>query len=66
MTEQMTVYELIVLADQNFDAVMAVWTEMDPTTTMGTATIEWARRNGRIIEIVPSKFKFVDFHVQSS
>ena len=51
---------------------MAVWTEMaekDPTTTMGMATIEWAKRNGRIIEIIPSKFAFVDeqiFHVQPS
>ena len=58
MKEEMTVYELLVLAEQNFDTVMAVWTEIgnaDPSTTMATATIEWAKRNGREIVLVPSK-----------
>ena len=63
--EEMTVYELIVLSavraklhDQNFDAVIKVWEEMGKTessTTLALATIEWAKRNGREIVLVPSK-----------
>ena len=60
-TEKMTIYELIVLADQNFDAISAIWTEMPETTTMAVATIEWAKRNGRIIEIVDSKMPSCHF-----
>ena len=65
MTETMTTWELMVLVEQNFDAVMAIWTEMaDDSTTLGQAAVEWAKRNGRDIQIVPSKLAFSehDFH----
>jgi hypothetical protein len=60
MKEKMTIYELIVLANQNFDAIVDIQAEM-VGITLADATIEWAKRNGRDIEIVPSKVNHKDF-----
>ena len=63
--EEMTIYELIVLADQNFTAVNAVWVDArshsDGDYTLADATIEWARQNGRTIRIKSSKIALASF-----
>ena len=56
--EKLTIDDIMVMDQQNFDPIIAVWTEMaatDQTVTLLKATIEWARRQGRIIEVVPTK-----------
>jgi len=56
--ENMTVYELMVFIDENFDSIADVWTEMvktEPGTTLAKAAVEWAHRDGREIIIVPKK-----------
>jgi len=53
--DEMTIFDIITLALENYDAVEVVWQEMPEETTMMEATIEWAKRNGREIKVVASK-----------
>jgi hypothetical protein len=53
--EKKTIYDIMILASENYDAVGKVWESMLEGTTLLEATIEWARRNDREIHIVDSK-----------
>ena len=69
MKEELTIYEMLVLTEINFDAVNEVWTEMaekDPGTLMYQATIEWARRNGREIVLKDSKIHHCHANIEIS
>lgn len=59
MSEEMTIYDIMTLASDNFDAVEKVWKDLIKMNGEGVtilqATVEWAKRNGREIRIVDSK-----------
>lgn len=60
MPEEMTIYDLMMLASDNYKDVEKVWTDLikiNNGTTLLQATIEWAKRNGREIHIIDSKKK---------
>jgi hypothetical protein len=57
--KEMTVYELVEYASENYDEIEGVWTDLitekGPQTTLKDAAIEWASRNGTEIRIVKDK-----------
>ena len=51
--EKLTVYDLIRLASENFDEVEKIWLEIPENRgTLLEATLEWARRQGRDIQVI--------------
>jgi hypothetical protein len=53
--EKKTIYDILILVNDNCDAIGKVWDSMLEGTTLLEATIEWARRNDREIHILDSK-----------
>ena len=53
--ENLTVYDVMVLASEHYVEIEKVWLGMDEGKTLLEATVEWARLQGREICVIGSK-----------